>query len=119
LCREFIVGVHGRSDDHRLNFGIFEHTLESACDPRGWIAPLELRQALAIEVTDPANIDILVIGEDTQKVGSPITESHDRDPNGAQGVTGWLDRATLGLCDPSRPQHGTRSLRPCSMATIA
>jgi hypothetical protein len=119
LCREFIVGVHGRSNDHRLNLGILEHTLESPCDAGGWITPLELRQALAIEVTDPANIDILVIGEDTQKVWSPITESHYRDPHGALGETGWLNRAIGGLCDPPGSQHGTRCLALNSPGTIA
>src|SRR5436190_2017214 len=80
--------------------------------PRGRIAALELRQAFAIEVADPADLNIGVIGEYAQKVGSPIAEPNYRDPHGTHWASGWIDQAAGSLCRTTRCSYrATGSVR--------
>ena len=73
--RKVVVSMYRRSDHHRFDARVVEHTLDARGHARRGDAPSMLRQTLSVEIADPADLGVGVLGDNTQQIWSPIPEA--------------------------------------------
>jgi hypothetical protein len=58
--------VNRRCYDNRVDIGISKHSSHLRRDPGAWVPAPVLRKPLAVEVTDPRELDTRIVSQDAQ-----------------------------------------------------